>query len=108
MTRKHRDLGPAAAIKDLWPSANPERSVPLLKALHILTRDGALNQDSRRKLKQVLHLVQLLRPPLEALLAENTGAVIADLGTGISYLGFILYDLVLRPLERGSIVGVDV
>ena len=31
----------------------PEQSVELLKALHILTRDGKMNQDSRRKLKQV-------------------------------------------------------
>lgn len=31
----------------------PEQSVELLKELHILTRDGKLNQDSRRKLKQV-------------------------------------------------------
>ena len=29
----------------------PGQSVELLKALHILTREGRLNQDSRRKLK---------------------------------------------------------
>lgn len=29
----------------------PGQSIELLKALHILTRDGKLNQDSRRKLK---------------------------------------------------------
>ena len=63
---------------------------------------------AQRKLKQVLHLVQLLRPSIEALLAENPDAVIADLGTGKSYLGFILYDLVIGPLGRGNIVGVDV
>lgn len=34
----------------------PEQSIELLKELHILTRDGKLNQDSRRKLKQVYHL----------------------------------------------------
>ena len=31
----------------------PGQSIDLLKALHILTREGKLNQDSRRKLKQV-------------------------------------------------------
>ena len=31
----------------------PGQSIELLKELHILTRDGKLNQDSRRKLKQV-------------------------------------------------------
>ena len=45
--------------------------VELLKALHILTRDGALNADSRRKLKQVLHLVQLLQPSLDTIFAAN-------------------------------------
>ena len=74
----------------------------------MLTRDGGLNLDTRRKLKQVLHLVQLLRPPLDACWQRGTDPVIADLGTGKSYLGFILYDLVVGPAGRGSIVGVDV
>jgi len=85
-----------------------EDSVALLKALHILTRDGTLNHDARRKLKQVLHLVQLLRPSLDSVLDGQPDAVIADLGTGKSYLGFILYDLVIGPLGHGSIFGVDV
>ena len=40
----------------------PEQSVELLKELHILTRDGKMNQDSRRKLKQVYHLTQFVEP----------------------------------------------
>jgi hypothetical protein len=100
-------------LAEMWPGPARESSVTLLKALHVLTRDGGLNLDTRRKLKQVLHLVQLLRPSLDALLApgngeEGTDPVIADLGTGKSYLGFILYDLVVGPAGRGSIVGVDV
>ena len=35
------------------------QSIELLKSLHILTRDGRMNQDSKRKLKQVYHLYQL-------------------------------------------------
>ena len=38
----------------------PGQSIELLKELHILTRDGRLNQDSRRKLKQVYHLYQFI------------------------------------------------
>jgi hypothetical protein len=38
------------------PEIRPGQSIELLKELHILTRDGRLNQDSRRKLKQVYHL----------------------------------------------------
>ncbi len=95
------------SLADLWPTPRPQASIPLLKALHILTREGALNADSRRKLKQTLHFTQILRPSLEALLAASDEPVIADLGAGKSYLGFILYDLVLNPAGRGRVVGVE-
>ena len=42
----------------------PGQSIELLKKLHILTRDGKLNQDTRRKLKQVYHLYQFIEPLL--------------------------------------------
>jgi len=79
---------------DAWVG---EQSVELLKALHILTREGQLNQDSRRKLKQVNHLVQLLEGPLrecaESLQAGKDHRLsLVDHGAGKSYLGFILYD----------------
>jgi SAM-dependent methyltransferase len=90
-------------LKDLWPG----QSVELLKALHILTRDGALNADSRRKLKQVLHLVQLLRPPLNRLFDTQEAPRLADLGAGKSYLGFILYDLIFAPKGKGEVIAVE-
>ena len=109
MSRERADILDAKKVlADVWPGQVQEDSVALLKALHILTRDGALNHDARRKLKQVLHLVQLLRPSLDSVLAGQPDAVIADLGAGKSYLGFILYDLVIGPLGHGSIFGVDV
>ena len=43
----------------------PQQSPELLKSLHILTRDGKINQDSRRKLKQVYHLYNFIEPILE-------------------------------------------
>ena len=91
----------------LWPSQSPEKSQPLLQALHILTRDGMLNADSRRKLTQVLHLTQLLRPALETLLKDGGEPVLSDVGAGKSYLGFVLYDLVFGPAGRGSVIGVE-
>ena len=107
MAKRAEKPDPAREITALWPSAGPEHSLALLKALHILTRNGALNQDSRRKLKQVLHLVQLLRPPIEELLKEKDEPVLADLGAGKSYLGFILYDLIFGPAGRGSVTGIE-
>lgn len=107
MKRERKAAQEKEAWEKLWPSQHPEKSIPLLKALHILTREGTLNADSRRKLTQVLHLTQLLRPALEALLSGPDEPVLADVGAGKSYLGFILYDLVFGPAGRGSVVGVE-
>lgn len=80
----------------------PGQSVALLKALHILTRDGRLNQDSRRKLKQVYHLYQFIEPLLQQVVAARGAAQVADIGAGKSYLGFILYDLWFKTREDAS------
>lgn len=84
-------------LSELWPG----RSTELLKSLHILTREGQLNQDSRRKLKQIRHLVQLVSPHLEGL------TNIADLGAGKSYLGFMLYDLYLREKPETRLWAIE-
>ena len=74
----------------------PGQSVELLKELHILTREGRLNQDSRRKLKQVYHLYQFIEKLLRELPDAGAHALLADHGAGKSYLGFILYDLFFK------------
>jgi len=100
----------------------PGQSVALLQELHILTRDGRLNQDSRRKLKQVSHLYQFIERLLLELGAEATpkvgssaagasgaagGLTVADHGAGKSYLGFILYDLFFSQRGDGWIYGIE-
>ncbi len=85
----------------------PGQSVELLKELHILTRDGKLNQDSRRKLKQVYHLFQFMEPLLQELSQQGHAPTLADHGAGKSYLGFILYDLYFKALGRGHIYGIE-
>ncbi|GBL32878.1 hypothetical protein EMGBS12_11880 [Methylophilaceae bacterium] len=89
-------------LKDL----KPQQSIELLKALHILTRDGRMNQDSRRKLKQVYHLYQLIEPYLEKALATNPQFTLVDHGAGKSYLGFILYDLFLKD-KGGTLYAIE-
>jgi len=74
----------------------------LLKELHILTREGKLNQDSRRKLKQVYHLFGFIEKLLLELADQPDGITLADHGAGKSYLGFILYDLFFKALCIGS------
>jgi hypothetical protein len=90
------------------PEIRPEQSIALLKALHILTRDGKLNQDSRRKLKQVYHLFQFIEPILKQLLLKHEDFCVVDHGAGKSYLGFILVDLFLRHhAPRASMVSIE-
>ncbi len=88
---------PPAAI----PEIRPGQSIELLKELHILTRDGKLNQDSRRKLKQVYHLAQFIEPLLDSM------ETLVDHGAGKSYLGFILYDLYIKERASGDVVGIE-
>jgi hypothetical protein len=80
----------------------PGQSVELLKELHILTRDGKMNQDSRRKLKQVNHLCQFIEPLLAQLREGEQALSLVDHGAGKSYLGFILYDLFLKSISDDS------
>jgi len=90
------------------PEIRPEQSVELLKALHILTRDGKLNQDSRRKLKQVYHLFQFIEPLLKQIQVRREDFCVVDHGAGKSYLGFILVDLFLRHYaKQASMVGIE-
>jgi hypothetical protein len=85
----------------------PGQSVELLKELHILTRDGRLNQDSRRKLKQVYHLYRFIEPLLEDVRKAHANISLVDHGAGKSYLGFILYDLFFKALPEGRIFGIE-
>ena len=93
-----------AALQELL---RPGQSIALLQELHILTREGKLNQDSRRKLKQVNHLFGFIEKILQELPASPDGPTLADHGAGKSYLGFIVYDLYMRALGQGHIYGVE-
>jgi hypothetical protein len=85
----------------------PGQSIELLQALHILTRDGKLNQDSRRKLKQVYHLYQFIEKILLELATSDQSLTVADHGAGKSYLGFILYDLFMKARPSAYIYGIE-
>ncbi len=85
-----------------------EQSIELLKALHILTREGQLNQDSRRKLKQVQHLVQFIHPLIQEQLTRSPSVCLVDHGAGKSYLGFMLYDaLNTEDKNNTEIIGIE-
>ena len=109
--KRAKGVAPAAEAsvpKDIITAASnmPEikdgQSVALLQELHILTRDGKMNQDSRRKLKQVYHLTQFIEPLLREVQLDHPGVSLVDHGAGKSYLGFILYDLFFKNGNDGS------
>ena len=101
--RARQSVAAAAVAAELLPGQSPA----LLQELHLLTRSGELNADARRKLKQINHLYGMLRPKLEPLLANHGDPLLLDAGAGNGYLGFVLYDLLLRPAGRGRLVGVE-
>ncbi len=93
---------------DAIPEIKPGQSIALLKELHILTRDGKMNQDSRRKLKQVYHLYHFIEPLLKEVQQDHPGIQLVDHGAGKSYLGFLLYDLFFKTLNNTShIYGIE-
>ena len=97
-------LSNASSISELAPG----QSLALLKALHIATREGRINQDSRRKLKQVNHLYQFIEPALKSLTQANPTWTLVDHGAGKSYLGFILMDLYLRKqAPEAHVIGIE-
>lgn len=93
----------AKVAEELWPGV----PVDLLKDLHLLTRDGDLNADSRRKVKQIRHLLGLLRPGLDDVLARHPEPTIVDAGAGKSYLGFLLHATVIEPAARGTVWSIE-
>jgi hypothetical protein len=94
-------VAPDATLAELRPG----QSVELLKALHILTREGRLNQDSRRKLKQVEHLAHFIEELAASIKPYDHALTLADHGAGKSYLGFILYDRL--PDAIGMVYGIE-
>ncbi|RFP20452.1 SAM-dependent methyltransferase [Duganella sp. BJB488] len=101
-------IGATVTGADNMPEIREGQTVALLQELHILTRDGKMNQDSRRKLKQVYHLYQFIEPLLKEVLAEKESVSLVDHGAGKSYLGFIIYDLFFKALNDNShIYGIE-
>ena len=92
---------------ELLPGATGEAAIVLLKELHLLTREGDLNADARRKLKQIRHLLGLLAPAIDDVLARHPDPVIVDCGAGKSALGFLLYATRLAREGRGRVLSIE-
>jgi SAM-dependent methyltransferase len=95
------------SAKDVRFELLPEQSTAVLKELHLLTREGHLNADALRKLKQVNHLVGLLRPAIEDVQSRHPSSTVVDVGSGSGYLPFVLYELFFKGGGEGRVVGVE-
>jgi len=105
-----RNNSPQITQQAIEPYAiRDHQSTRLLQELHILTQDGKMNQDSRRKLKQVFHLTQLIEPLIKKILENQSQMNMVDFGAGKSYLGFILQDLVCKLQSKPChIIGIEI
>ena len=103
MTRAREKVSREYAASEV-PEGMP---VELLQDLHLLTRDGDLNADARRKLKQIKHLAGLLGPALDDAYARHEQPQLVDCGAGKSALGFLLYALRVGPAERGALIAIE-
>jgi hypothetical protein len=93
--------------KDVPSEILSEQSVNLLKELHLLTREGHLNADARRKLKQINHFAGFIRPGFADIAGRHGEPVLVDVASGNSYLGFILYDLFFKNRGQGKILAIE-
>jgi hypothetical protein len=114
MKTNNKSPKPDLKVDMVAQEIRPGQSIELLKELHILTREGKLNQDSRRKLKQVYHLYGFIEKLLLELPPSDKGLTLADHGAGKSYLGFIIYDLFFNATNTsrlghpvGHIFGIE-
>ena len=98
-----RQVKAADVSRELLPDQSPE----LLRELHLLTREGRLNADALRKLKQVNHLLGLLRPAVEDVLGRFGRPLLVDAGSGNAYLGFLLYARYLQSAGKGELLSIE-
>ena len=103
MTRA-REKVPRERVASELPEGVPRE---LRHDLHLLTRDGDLNADARRKLKQIRHLIGLLGPALDDVYRRHEQPAFVDCGAGKSSLGFLLYALRIGPAARGSLTALE-
>ena len=93
--------------KNILSEILPNQSIDLLKEMHLLTQDGNLNADARRKLKQINHFSGFLQPAIEDIFDRYKNPFLVDVGSGNSYLSFIIYDLFFKTKDQGQILSID-
>lgn len=90
-----------------WPLL-PSEAPELLRVLSLLNADGTMSADAMRKFSQVNHMVTLLLPVIEDLMARHKVLRIFDAGCGTSALTLILaWFLKVKKQHPCRLVGMD-
>lgn len=103
-TRLRASLDPDAVRRLLLDSGT---SRTLAQALGLVTERGGANADAHRKLKQVAHFLRQLEVPIRDLYARHAEPVVVDAAAGKSYLGLALYEVLMRPEQRGRLMALE-
>jgi SAM-dependent methyltransferase len=86
----------------------PSTDAPVLRAIGLLNADASMTADAVRKFSQINHMLTLLRPVIEDLLARHTTISILDAGCGTSYLTLLLGWLLKEHWRKDAcLIGID-
>jgi SAM-dependent methyltransferase len=87
---------------------SPDRAPALLRSIDLLHRDASMPPRQRRKFFQLNHMLRLLRPPLEELIARGEPLQVLDAGCGRSYVTMALAWCFEHVFDHPAhILGVD-
>jgi hypothetical protein len=86
-------------IDDNTFSINPEEANKLLEAIEMVTSDGSVKADMRRKFVQIDNFIKLIQPLLNKS-SQNKKVFILDCGSGKSYLSYVMNYYLREKMRR--------
>lgn len=84
-----------------------ELPLHVLQAAGILNTSGAAGADANRKIKQIKHFLNLIRPALDDVFARYPNPVLVDAGAGRSALSLVIHEMWVRRLGRGATYAIE-
>jgi len=86
-------------ISDATSLINPEEANKLLDAIEMLTSEGEIKADRRRKFVQIDNFIKLIQPLLIKS-SQNKKVFILDCGSGKSYLSYVMNYYLREKMRR--------
>lgn len=107
MKNRPNDRFRAAAAPEALKAIAGDLPLDVLIAAGIVSTSGAAGADAARKVKQIKHFVQLVRPALDDVFARHPEPVLVDAGAGRSALSLVIHHLWPQRLGRGTTIAVE-